>query len=103
MLIKIITIGNKFSQWVHMGIEFFLKQLPKSLNIDFVELRSQQNPRYSLNEVLQKESSLIFSKILKDDFVISWDVHGNDMNSKDFSSFILDCQRLKQKIVFIVG
>ena len=103
MLIKIITIGNKLSQWDSKGIEFYLKQLPKNLSIDFVNLKSQQNPNYSLNEVLEKESNLIFSKILKDDFVISWDVQGNDMNSKDFSSFILDCQRLKQKIVFIVG
>ena len=103
MLIKIITIGNKLSQWEAMGIEFYLKQLPKNFIIDFVNLKSQQNPNYSLNEVLEKESNLIFSKILKDDFVISWDVQGNDMNSKDFSSFILDCQRLKQKIVFIVG
>ena len=103
MLIKIITIGNKLSQWEAMGIEFYLKQLPKNFIIDFVHLKSQQNPNYSLNEVLEKESNLIFSKILKDDFVISWDVQGNDMNSKDFSSFILDCQRLKQKIVFIVG
>ena len=103
MLIKIISIGNKLSQWEAMGIEFYLKQLPKNFIIDFVNLKSQQNPNYSLNEVLEKESNLILSKILKDDFVISWDVHGNDMNSKDFSSFILDCQRLKQKIVFIVG
>ena len=63
MLIKIITIGNKLSQWESMGIEFYIKQLAKSLNIDFVELRSQQNPSYSLNEVLQKESSLIISKL----------------------------------------
>lgn len=103
MLIKIITIGNKLSQWEAMGIEFYLKQLPKNFIIDVVNLKSQQNPNYSLNEVLKKESNLILSKILKDDFVISWDIDGNDMNSKDFSSFILDCQRLKQKIVFIVG
>ena len=103
MLIKIITIGNKLNQWESKGIEFYLKQLPKSLSIDFVNLKSQQNPNYSLNEVLDRESNLIFSKISKDDFVISWDIDGDNINSKDFSSFILDCQRLKQKIVFIVG
>ena len=51
MLIKIITIGIKLSQWESMGIEFYLKQLPKSLNIDFVELRSQQNPSYSIQSL----------------------------------------------------
>ena len=101
MLIKIITIGNKLNQWESKGIEFYLKQLPKNLSIDFVNLKSQQNPNYSLNEVLDRESNLIFSKISKDDFVISWDIDGDNINSKDFSSFILDRQRLRQRIIFI--
>tara|TARA_Y100000766_G_scaffold124149_1_gene106619 strand:- start:329 stop:793 length:465 start_codon:yes stop_codon:yes gene_type:complete len=103
MLIKIITIGNKLNQWESKGIEFYLKQLPKNLSIDFVNLKSQQNPNYSLNEVLDRESNLIFSKISKDDFVISWDIDGDNINSKDFSSFILDRQRLRQRIIFIIG
>ena len=79
MLIKIITIGNKLNQWESKGIEFYLKQLPKSLSIDFVNLKSQQNPNYSLNEVLDRESNVIFSKISKDDFVISWDIDGDNI------------------------
>ena len=103
MLIKIITVGNKLNQWETKGIEFYTKQLPKNLSIEFVNLKSYQNPNYSLNEVLEKESSLILSKILKDDFVISWDANGSVINSEDFSNFILDCQRLIPKITFIVG
>tara|TARA_B100001094_G_C18012361_1_gene710757 strand:+ start:374 stop:838 length:465 start_codon:yes stop_codon:yes gene_type:complete len=103
MLIKIITVGNKLNQWEAKGIEFYTKQLPKNLNIEFVNVKSYQNPNYSLNEVLEKESSLILSKILKDDFVISWDANGSVINSEDFSNFILDCQRLIPKITFIVG
>ena len=103
MLIKVITIGNKPNQWESKGIEFYTKQLPKNLTIEFVNLKSQQNPSYSLNEILERESDLILSKVLKDDYVISWDSGGEIINSKDFSSFILDCQRSKPNIVFIIG
>ena len=103
MLIKVITIGNKPNQWESKGIEFYTKQLPKNLTIEFVNLKSQQNPSYSLNEILERESDLILSKVLKDDYVISWDSGGEIINSKNFSSFILDCQRSKPKIVFVIG
>ena len=103
MLIKVISVGNKPNQWESKGTEFYIKQLPKNLSIDFINLKSQQNPNFTTNEVLDRESSLILSKISKNDFVISWDLDGDNINSKDFSSFILDCQKLRQKIIFIVG
>ena len=103
MLIRVISVGNKPNQWESRGIEFYIKQLPKNLSIDFINLKSQQNPNLTLNEVLDRESSLILSKISKNDFVISWDLDGNNIGSKDFSNFILDCQKLRKKIIFIVG
>ena len=103
MLIRVISVGNKPNQWESKGIEFYIKQLPKNLSIDFINLKSQQNPNLTLNEVLDRESSLILSKISKNDFVISWDLDGNNIGSKDFSNFILDCQKLRKKIIFIVG
>ena len=89
MLIKVISVGNKPNQWESKGTEFYIKQLPKNLSIDFINLKSQQNPNFTTNEVLDRESSLILSKISKNDFVISWDLDGDNINSKDFSSFIL--------------
>jgi 23S rRNA (pseudouridine1915-N3)-methyltransferase len=103
MLIRVISVGNKPNQWESKGIEFYIKQLPKNLSIDLINLKSQQNPNLTLNEVLDRESSLILSKISKNDFVISWDLDGNNIGSKDFSNFILDCQKLRKKIIFIVG
>jgi 23S rRNA (pseudouridine1915-N3)-methyltransferase len=103
MIIRVISVGNKPNQWESRGIEFYTKQLPKNLSIDFINLKSQQNPNFTLNEVLDRESSLILSKISKNDFVISWDLDGDTIKSKEFSNFILDCHKLRQKIIFIVG
>ena len=103
MLIKIISIGNKHNQWQSQGIEFYTKQLPKNLTIEFIDLKSQQNPNYSIEEVIQKESSLILSKISKNDYVVSWDSSGESMTSKNFSNFILKSQSNMSSILFIIG
>ena len=103
MLIKIISIGNKLNLWQSQGIEFYTKQLPKNLAIEFIDLKSQQNPNYSIEEVIQKESSLILSKISNNDFVVSWDSSGESMTSKNFSKFILKSQSSMSSILFIIG
>ena len=103
MLIKIISIGNKLNLWQSQGIEFYTKQLPKNLAIEFIDLKSQQNPNYSIEEVIQKESSLILSKISNNDFVVSWDSSGESMTSKNFSNFILKSQSSMSSILFIIG
>ena len=103
MLIKIISIGNKLNLWQSQGIEFYTKQLPKNLAIEFIDLKSQQNPNYSIEEVIQKESSLILSKISKNDYVVSWDSTGESLTSKNFSNFILKCQSSMTSVSFIIG
>ena len=55
MIIKIISIGNKLNTWEQDSINFYLKQLPKNLKIEFVNLKSHQNPNYSESEVMKKE------------------------------------------------
>ena len=70
MIIKIISIGNKLNTWEQDSINFYLKQLPKNLKIEFVNLKSHQNPNYSESEVIKKESQLIMSKLSKDDFIL---------------------------------
>ena len=66
MLIKIISIGNKLNSWESECIEYYKKQLPRNFKIEFINLKSQQNPKYSKDEVIMNESKLLMSKISKD-------------------------------------
>ena len=63
MLIKIISIGNKLNSWESECIEYYKKQLPRNFKIEFINLKSQQNPKYSKDEVIMNESKLLMSKI----------------------------------------
>ena len=103
MIIKIISIGNKLNKWESETIDFYLKQLPKNIKVDFVDLKSQQNPNYSIKEVIKKESQLINSKISDKDFVIAWDSSGEQISSKAFSKLIFKNREINNNISFIIG
>ena len=103
MIIKIISVGKKLNSWERYSINFYLKQLPKNLKIEFINLKSQQNPNYSESEVTKKESQLIMSKLSKDDFVISFDMNGDQICSKKFSDLIFNYQQSDKTITFVIG
>ena len=103
MIIKIISIGNKLNKWESETIDFYLKQLPKNIKVDFVDLKSQQNPNYSIKEVIKKESQLINSKISDKDFVIAWDSNGEQISSEAFSKLIFKNREINNNISFIIG
>ena len=103
MIIKIISIGNKLNTWEQDSINFYLKQLPKNLKIKFINLKSHQNPNYSESEVIKKESQLIMSKLSKDDFIIAFDMNGDQICSKKFSDLIFNNQESDKTITFVIG
>ena len=65
MNIKVITIGNKSNSWELDGIEFYKKQLPRNLKVEFVNIKSQQNSKLTRQEIIEAESNQIISKIKK--------------------------------------
>ena len=91
MLIKIISIGNKLNSWESESIQHYKKQLPKNFKIDFINLKGQQNPKYSKKEVIKKESELLISKILEDEFVVACDSMGELTDSGEFSCLLKSC------------
>ena len=103
MIIKIISIGNKLNKWESETIEFYLKQLPNNIKVNFVDLKSQQNPNYSNKEIIKKESQLINSKISDKDFVIAWDSNGVQISSEAFSKLIFKNREINNNISFIIG
>ena len=103
MIVKIISIGNKLNKRESEAIDFYLKQLPKNIKVDFLDLKSQQNPNYSIKEVVKKESQLINSKISDKDFVIAWDSSGEQISSEAFSKLIFKNREINNNISFIIG
>lgn len=103
MVIKIISIGNRLNKWESQAIDYYVKQLSKNIRVDFINLKSQQNPNYSTKEVIDKESKLINDKVSDKDYLIAWDRRGEQITSKCFSKLILKQTQMSKDITFIIG
>ena len=103
MVIKIISIGNKLNSWESKSIEYYKKQLPRNVNINFINMKTNQNPKFSKSDILKKESEMILTKIIREDYIISWDSKGDQINSEQFSNLIANYQRINKTICFIIG
>lgn len=103
MIVKIISIGNKLNSWESKSIEHYKKQLPRNISINFINMKTNQNPKFSKSEILKRESAIILPKIIKEDYIISWDLAGDQINSLQFSDLIANCQKINKTICFIIG
>jgi hypothetical protein len=59
MIIKIISIGNKLNKWESETIDFYLKQLPKNIKIDFCRFKKANKTLIiQLRKLLRKNHNL---------------------------------------------
>ena len=103
MHLLVISVGNKLSPWENDGINYYLKQIKNDINIDFINIKSQQNPKRSKGEVIKLETELILKKIPQNSFVISWDIMGESISSENLSQLFRSSMQKNIKICFVIG
>ena len=103
MNLTIISIGNKLSPWELEGINYYTKQLKNKIDINFINIKGQQHPKRSIEEVLKLESDHILKKIPDDSFLISWDSSGDKVDSKEFSKVIENSMTNNLKLCLLIG
>ena len=103
MNLTIISIGNKLSPWELEGINYYTKQLKNKIDINFINIKGQQHPKRSIEEVLKLESEYILKKIPDDSFLISWDSNGDMVDSKEFSKIFENSMINNLKLCFLIG
>ena len=65
MIVKIISIGNKLNSWESKSIEHYKKQLPRNISINFINMKTNQNPKFSKSEILKRESEIILNRYIE--------------------------------------
>ena len=103
MILTIISVGNQPSTWEIKGLDYYTKQLPKELKLNFINVKGQQHPKRSIDEVLRLESKLISSKIDKNSYIVCWDSKGKELNNHQFSKFFEQSMIENRKLYFIIG
>lgn len=103
MNLSVISVGNKPNKWELEGIEYYLKQLKNNIKINFINIKGQQNPKRTIDEVIKIESGLILEKIPSTSYLISWDIEGEKINSKELSMIFERSMQTNAKICFVIG
>ena len=100
-MIKIICVGKIKENYLKDAILEYVKRISKYSEIKIIELDD-----VGLNDmkvVLKREEEKILKVIDKKDFIITLEIEGNEINSKDFANKINDINIHNSNIAFIIG
>ena len=103
MNLTIITVGNKPNKWELEEINHYIKQLKNHVMVDFINIKGQQNPKRSNEEVIKLEADLISKKIPSNSYLILCDKAGEKFTSRGFSNLLENLMHKNLKISFVIG
>lgn len=94
-MIKIICLGKIKEDYLNKMIEDYKKRISKYHKIEIIELKDTNN--------LEEEADMIEKHIGKQDYVISLDINGKQLDSEEFSLKIDQTFMTNSTITFIIG
>lgn len=102
MNIKIIAIGKIKENYLHLGIDEYLKRMQNIAKIEIKELK-EQNTFHDLKN-LELEGKMILEEIKDKDYVISLVIEGKMMDSLALTKHLNEQLTYDyNRIVFIIG
>ena len=99
-MIKIIAVGKIKEKYLIDAIKEYEKRLSKYTKLDIIEVPDVD---YDINKTLEKERDSILKYISDKDYVITLDIEGNQLSSKQFASKINDTFNHNSDITFVIG
>lgn len=97
-MIKIICVGKIKEQYFTDAIKEYKKRLSKYTKLDIIELPDYN---YDTLKTINEEGKNILSKINDKDYVVTLEIDGRELSSREFSDFIE--KNISRNIVFIIG
>lgn len=98
---KIICVGKIKEQFYKEAINEYQKRLTKYVKLDIVEVSDYEIDNIEVN--LLKEKEAIMKNINDKDFVITLEIEGESLSSKELASKLEDLVMKNSNIVFIIG
>jgi len=93
-MIKIICVGKLKEQYLKEGINDYYKRINKYHKIEIIELPDSN---------IDKEKELIEKNINPKDYIITLDIEGNNLTSKDLADKLDKIFITNPNITFIIG
>lgn len=93
-MIKIICIGKLKEQYLKEGINDYFQRINKYHKLEIIELPDSN---------IDKEKELILKNINTKDYIITLDIEGNNLTSKQFADKLDKTFITNSNITFIIG
>ncbi|OHW61642.1 ribosomal RNA large subunit methyltransferase H [Andreesenia angusta] len=107
MKIKLITVGKLKEDYLRKGVDYYIKQLKKSYEVEVIELLDEKTPdtRSSKQEerIKSLEGERILSKVAPEDYVITLEIDGKKLDSEGFRSLMTSSLGDKKSVAFVIG
>lgn len=99
---KILCIGKIKEEYLTKGILEYQKRINGFTKLEITELKEYNTPDLSKN--IENEGKEILSRIKNNDYVISLEIEGNEMDSVTFSKYLENLSTYgKSRIIFVIG
>ena len=96
---KIICVGKIKEMFLRNAIDEYSKRISKYTKLDIVEI----NDEATKSVALKKEGEKILSKIKDNDYVVTLEIEGNDLNSLEFAQKIDNNFNSNKNLTFVIG
>lgn len=109
MDIKIIAVGKIKEKFYKEAIDEYLKRMQAYNKLEIIEVADEMAAETlsekELEQVKEKEGERILGKISKEDYVVSLEILGKQMDSIEFAKFIENemAEGFGRNLVFIIG
>ncbi len=100
-MIKLITVGQIKEKYLKDAIEEYKKRISKYTNIEIIEVKDEG--LVEEEKAKKKEAEKITKHISDKDFLITLEIEGNQMTSRDFAKKLDNILIENSNIVFIIG
>ena len=102
--IKIISIGRVRQSFVKEGEAEFLRRLPPSCHLEFIEIDCDKFAKLPEAEKKKKEAQELFKKVDSGAWLVALDGQGKQLSSEQFAGFIRERQNSgNEALVFAIG
>ena len=100
-MIKIICVGKLKEQYLKSAVEEYIKRLGRYTKINLIEVDDYSN--LDINNILKKEQEEILKHIDPKDYVITLEILGNMLTSKELAKHMEQTLINNSNITFIIG
>ena len=109
MDIKIVAVGKIKEKFYKDAIDEYLKRMQAYNKVEIIEvadeMAAENLSEKELEQVKEKEGERILGKISKEDYVVSLEILGKQIDSIEFAKFIEEemAEGFGRNLVFIIG